>query len=349
MMFLLPRTAPGLEGALAAVARVGRGYPALLAVALFLLFSWMASHWRSRLPGWRDLSAAPARLAVGGLAPAVLAAHRRRELAGIALTIALASGAAVLLRSRVAEPYTVSSASMLPTLEPADEVLGNKLAYGTAAHRRPPRRGDVVVFQSSGVALGATQAPPVLIKRVVGLPGDRIQMQGGIAIINGWRVPTCDAGAYIYPLSDGQGGAFQARMLVEFLDDRAYLTVHSAPREFPYAYEVKQGEVFVLGDNRSNSLDSRAWNDGRGGGVPLEAIDAKAQWFLAGTHLDGRVDWQRTLRPLDAVATRLHIEAIDRRPLDEEIARCLRNPPRVTRPPPSDASDGISTSEGARP
>jgi signal peptidase I len=285
---------------------------------------------------WRGLEAGDD-LAVEGtvrvleqLAAPALEARRRRDVAALVGTVALAAGAALLLRAKVVEAYSVLSASMLPTLEPGDEIVGNKLAFRTGAK---PRRGDVIVFRSAAVALGATEAPPVLVKRVLGLPGDRVRMRAGIPVINGWLVPTCDVGPYIYPLPDGQGGAFQGRLLVEFLDDRAYLTVHSITKDFASDYEVKAGELFVLGDNRSNSFDSRAWNGGKGGGVPLGGVEARAQWFLVGTHLDGRADWRRVLRPLDAAATFLQAEGIDRRPLDEGIAKCLENPPKQTHPP----------------
>ncbi|MDP8998573.1 MAG: signal peptidase I [Myxococcota bacterium] len=341
--FFVPRTVAILHGPLGVVARIGRGSPVLLGVGLFLVFSALARCWRFLLPGSRYLSALPKAetvedgqtregRALEGLAGTLPDQRRRRDAVTLITTIGFAVAIALVLRAGVAEPYSVLSASMLPTLEPGDEIVGNKLAY-TSATSRTPRRGDVIVFQSSAVPLGMPGAPAVLIKRVIGLPGDRIRMQGGLPIINGWQIPTCDVGPYIYPLSDGQGGAFQGRLLVEFLEERAYLTVHAATTAFRDDYEVSPGEVFVLGDNRSNSFDSRAWNSGRGGGVPLRAIEARVQWFLVGTHLDGRADWRRALRLLDDLATRLQIEAIDRHSLDEEIARCLQNHPKETTPP----------------
>lgn len=344
VQFCVPRSVSEvLHGPLGIVGSIGHGSPVLLGAALFLGFSALARYWRLRRPG-RCLSALP-RPEMGddrqaledgtreGLAAPLAAERRRRGIVALTTTVAFAVAVALFLRARIVQPYSVSSASMLPMLEPGDETLGNRLAYSKATSRMP-RRGDVVVFRSSAVPLGMPDAPAVLVKRVIGLPGDRIRMQGGLPLINGWQVPTCDVGAYIYPLSNGQGGAFQGRLLVEFLEDRAYLTVHAATTAFRDDYEVPVGEVFVLGDNRSNSFDSRAWNNGRGGGVPLGALEARVQWFLVGTHLDGRADWQRALRPLDDMATRLHIEAIDRRSLDDGIAQCLRNPPKETRPPP---------------
>jgi signal peptidase I len=403
--FLVPRAAPGVDGALGIVARVGHGVPLVLGALLFVVFSALTRYWRFRLPGGRFLSALPANLAsaasveqlpgrataaslhrwlsapatrrslqsplsdkdraqvevqVGALwqgletgddervqaavsvlerltAPA-LATRWRRETVGLTVTVAMALGAVLLLRAKVAEPYSVLSASMLPTLEPGDEVIGNKLAYRATS----PRRGDVVVFPSAAVALREVDAPPRLMKRIIGLQGDHIQMHGGLPVINGWEVPTCDVAEYIYPLPDGQGGAVHGRLLLEFLDDRAYLTVHVVARAFLDDYQVQPGEVFVLGDNRGNSIDSRAWNEGHGGGVPVSALDGRAQWFLVGTHLDGRADWQRALRPLGAALAPFHAEGFDVTPIDEGIAKCLRDRPKETHPPPPDAPRALT-------
>jgi signal peptidase I len=286
----------------------------------------------------RDSARAAAR-ALEGLAASALASGRKREVLGLLAAVLAAYGAAIAIRARVVEPYRVLSASMLPTLEPADYVAANRSAYrplfGTRGNDEPgstPRRGDVIVFRSDAVALDSrTALPEVLVKRVIGLPGDRISMHGDVPIINGWEVPYCDAGKYLFVAPDGE--MLRGRVRIEFLEDRAYLTLQSLWLPFDGPYVVQPGEVFVLGDNRSNSLDSRAWSGRQGGGVPFEAIAGRAQWFLVGNHRSGDTDWSRLLRPIDTLERRLHIEGLDAQHLEDGVSRCLRTRPSATRPP----------------
>jgi signal peptidase I len=268
-------------------------------------------------------------------APAI-AAKQRLEAAGLVLTMAGAAGLALGLRARVVETYRVLSGSMLPTLEPGDHVAASKAAYAHSlakgASTKVPRRGDVVVFRSAAVALSPLLVvPDVLVKRVIGLPGDRIGMRAGTPDINGWLMPTCDAGEYFYLFADGDTHPLQGRVRVEFLEDKTYLTVRW-PEAQPFEpYQVQPGEVFVLGDNRHNSLDSRSYNGERGGGVPLGAIEGQVKWFLLGTHRDGSADFGRMLRTVDAA--QIHLEGVDTHALELGIARCLRERPTNTYPP----------------
>jgi signal peptidase I len=285
--------------------------------------------------GLEDGDAARTREAIGAVESiaAPVLGRRRRLDAMVSLAIAVGTVCAVLaLRALVAQPYRVQSASMLPTLEPDDCIAGNKLAYMAG---NGPRRGDVVVFRSAAVALDAqiSHLPDLLVKRVIGLPGDRVAMRGSVPIVNGWEVPHCDAGEYIYMMPDASGNSLHGRLRVEFIDDGAYLTVAASAIPFPEAYVVKPGEVFVLGDNRGNSLDSRSYAKAAGGGVPLDAIQARAQWYLTGTHRSGDVDLGRLLRPIDSLQARLRLEGIDVHPLEGAIGKCLQNRPKDTRVP----------------
>ena len=260
------------------------------------------------------------------LAAPALAAEQRSDAVKLLLSMALAALLALGLRAKVVGAYTVLSASMLPTLEPGDVVAGSKVVYAL------PHRGDVIVFPPAAVPMPQHPSnPEFLVKRVVGLPGDRIAMRGGSPVINGWVAPTCDAGPYFYAAPGGEGPAIRARLLVEFLDDKAYLIVRSPEQPAFDPYEVQPGEVFVLGDNRNNSLDSRSWNDGHGGGVPLSAIAARVRWFLLGTRRSGGADLGRIFRPVDH--GHVHLDGVDTRALDEGVARCLRERPKDTHPP----------------
>jgi signal peptidase I len=325
LRYLVP---PAVMGGRGVVIILGRRFGLYFFASLFLLFSALARYWFHLLPGVGDdgrdavLSSAP-----GGLA-------RARKAIVFVVTLAAAVGVVLVLRARVAEPYAVQGTSMLPTLEAEDRILGNKVAY--LPSYQIPRRGDVVVFRSAAVDFGQETSglPEVLVKRVVGLPGDRIDMKGNAPVINGWAVPTCEAGLYVYLPPDGSGHALRGQLRVEFIEDRTYLTVSTpTPVSFRGGYVVQPGEVFVLGDNRGRSLDSRALHGGHGGGVPIDAIQARAQWFLAGTHRSGDVDMGRLLHSIEALQTQVRLEGLDTQALEEGVLRCLRDPPKNTRPP----------------
>jgi signal peptidase I len=317
LRFLVPPVGTGFPGVISTVA--GR-FPLPFGVALFVLFSALAHHWRAHLPGavraWVIPVAAPKKTAGG-------------EIVSLVLVLAGAVAAAFAVRVFV-RPYRVLSASMLPTLEPDDLVLGRMLPHATGTVSSV-QRGDVVVFRGTAVP-GMLHLPETVVKRVIGLPGDRISMQGNQPVINGWMMPACEAGEYIHVLADPGEGVAHAKLFVEFLDDRAFLVAYSMGPPFRGTYVVKPGEVFVLGDNRGNSLDSRAFEGGRGGGVPGEAIEARASAFLIGTQPSGETDYGRFLGRIDAPHTRLPLP-FPVASLEEGIARCLANRPKDAHPP----------------
>jgi signal peptidase I len=268
------------------------------------------------------------------LAAPVLRAKRWRDAAGTLLVIALTAGGVVGLRAVAFDTYGVQSTSMLPTLEPGDVVLGSRLGRdGRMGVQATLRRGDIVVFRSKAIkTTWPAGTPDLLIKRVIGLPGDQIEVFADNAFINNWLVPSCDAGTYTYLPPGGDGALFQGRLKLEFLEGRTYMSLRPAVVRQSSPYAVQPGEVYVLGDNRQNSYDSRAW----GGGVPMAAIEARGVAFGVGTHRDGSTDFTRLLRPIDGAG--LHVEGLDARELSEQLEGCRHVRQRGDRPPHAGAS-----------
>jgi signal peptidase I len=159
-------------------------------------------------------------------------------------------------------------------------------------------------------------------------------MVDGVPVINGWTVPMCKVGTFHEIIPDGSGRMVSGFLSVEFLGEHAYLTLRAAPVvPFDGPYLVEPGEVFVLGDNRNNSIDSRAYRYGRGGGVPLPAIEARIDRFLAGTDRSGETDLSPLWRPLAALERDLRSPTPDQAELHRGISDCLGRAPDITTPP----------------
>ncbi len=154
------------------------------------------------------------------------------ELVGV---VVVALVLAFLLRTFVIATYSIPSGSMEPTLQVGDRIVVDKLSY----HLHGVDRGNIVVFSTPPNENCA--GPPVanLVKRVIGLPGETISLSGGRVVINGRVLPE------------------------PWLPASEQHTTYPGPSSAPYAlhqpYRIPSGDVYVMGDNRMLSCDSRYW------------------------------------------------------------------------------------------
>src|SRR5262249_37663136 len=214
-------------------------------------------------------------------------AREYAESIGVAILIAL------FLRSFVVEAFKIPSASMVPTLKVGDHIFVNKFIYGLG---RPlsgvkfwiygkPQRGDVIVFKSP-----EDPENKDFIKRVVAVEGDTVEIRQTLVYVNGQQVPRQHIGVMTYTdISDEalphRVETYKVDEYRETLDGRQFsiylkLGYHTSGCQLGARYacsgplRVPPGKVFVMGDNRDNSSDSRYW-----GFVPAEYIKGKAMFI----------------------------------------------------------------------
>jgi signal peptidase I len=179
---------------------------------------------------------------------------RGRTIAEYLLVVLCAVAAALLVQAYLVKPYRIPSESMAATLVPRDRVLVNRVVYRLHA----PGRGDIVVLDSAAVG-------HILIKRVVGLPGETISVDGGSVYIDGRRLDE----PYVHRLNGEREPTEAFRG-----------TGHAWSLERPY--KVPSGRYFLMGDNRVVSDDSRDW-----GPAPRREIIGEAfltYWPLSRLH-----------------------------------------------------------------
>lgn len=207
---------------------------------------------------------------------------------------------ALVVRTFLFQPFNIPSGSLIPTLLIGDYLFVSKYAYGYSRYSFPfgpplfsgriwgsePKRGDIVVFKLP------KDNSTDYIKRVVGLPGDTIQMIDGVLHINGEPVKRERIGNYVTQDSWGRdievpmyretlpGGT--SHIIIERDGDRGYW-------DNTYVYKVQPGHYFMMGDNRDNSTDSR--DENAVGQVPFKNIVGRAEIIFFSIE-EGSAGWK---------------------------------------------------------
>ncbi len=229
----------------------------------------------------------PAAEALGELLDGELAFAKKSPARQYVESIGTVVFVALCLRSFVVEAYQIPSGSMIPTLQVGDHIFVNKLIYGVripfteiklGTHFREPRRGEIIVFTHP---VGHDED---LIKRVVAVGGDEVELRDNVVYVNGQPTARRDEGASHYFDFDEttnrwverDGEAFGQR-----IGPAAFTTLQD-PALPPHRFgpvRVPEGKLFVMGDNRDNSSDSRYW-----GFVPLNLVRGRAMvvWWSRG-------------------------------------------------------------------
>ena len=212
-----------------------------------------------------------------------LAFGRKSAVREYAESIGIAVLVALLLRAFVVEAFKIPSGSMIPTLRVGDHIFVNKFIYGfrvpfTNIKFWPisePRRGEVVVF------VYPEDEDKDFIKRIVGVPGDVITFDDNVPVINGKPIKRRPLqGPCVYPNINEGSDRWELRQCQAFEEEQSGIRYRVIQDVNSYAaaperrrIKVPAGHVFVMGDNRDNSHDSRYWADPF---VPYDYIKGRA-------------------------------------------------------------------------
>jgi signal peptidase I len=223
---------------------------------------------------------------------------------------------ALVVRTVLFQPFNIPSGSMIPTLEIGDYLFVSKYSYGYSKHSMPfsppvfsgrilsspPKRGDVVVFKLP------RDNSTDYIKRVIGLPGEKVQLIDGRLYINGQIVPRTPAKKAI--AKNAYGHQTEMATYTETLPGGVSHTIieidgDSGINDSTGVYEVPPGHYFMMGDNRDNSTDSRVPPDQGGVGfVPFENLVGRAEIIFFSVQ-EGEAAWQFWRWPWTARWSRL--------------------------------------------
>ncbi len=229
-----------------------------------------------------------------------------KKESGFFKTLITALICAAFIRSLFFEPFHIPSSSMKPGLLIGDYIFVSKYSYGYSRYSFPfglnifsgrifktePQRGDVVVFR-------LPSNPSInYVKRLIGLPGDKIQMRDGVLYVNNLEVQKISDGAfYDEDLPDENK---EVPQFFETLPEGKMITVldqnPNTPQDNTGIFEVPQGHYFMMGDNRDNSQDSRFLT--QVGFIPEENLVGKARviFFSANDNILKFWEWGHSIR-----------------------------------------------------
>ena len=237
-----------------------------------------------------------------------------------------------VLRSLVFAPFSIPSGSMLPNMEIGDYLFVAKWPYGFSRYSFPwqippvngrlfehlPKRGDIVVFRRPG------DENTDVVKRVIGLPGDTVAVDNGVVLLNGKPLPRVALGLIAIPVTpnsecrmigpgtprlgraDGAAACLYPAFRETLPDGTSYTVLDQldSPQADHFAPQViPDGDVFLMGDNRDDSLDSRfAPEDGGMGLVPTDHLVGRATIRFWST--DGSASWLNPISWFTALRAR---------------------------------------------
>ena len=236
-------------------------------------------------------------------------ANAWRELVETLRTVGLALAIALVLRVVIFQPFTIPSSSMEPGLVTGDYIVVSKSSYGWSRASLPfnpplfkgrllgraAQRGDVVVFRLP------RDPSQTWIKRVIGLPGDTVQMIANKLYING--KPVEDAVVRSAEVADMFGPRTATQVRETLPNGKTFMTQDFGPGgdlDDTPVYSVPEGHYFMMGDNRDNSIDSRVEQSSGVGLVPAQNLVGKAQIIMfswePGASLLNPVSWFANIR-----------------------------------------------------
>ena len=215
-----------------------------------------------------------------------------RTLRDYVIVIVVAALVALGLRFFVIEGFRIPADSMMPGLRSGDHIFVNKLAYGfrypsngyATTDLKLPRRGDVVVHILNN------DSNKDFIKRVIGLPGDKVAIKDQVLYLNGTKVSV---------LKEQKGSS---KLYEERLDGRNYQVIwddsSAASNQDMIEVTVPSQQLFLLGDSRTKGVDSRKW-----GFIPVASLKGQAWviWLSLGDQAEGsgRIRWSRFLKKVE--------------------------------------------------